>query len=72
MFDYDSWLESPYTNERESHTHPCGDCDGEGKLWIEDVEKFSDIEPCPKCEEGEIECFEDVRDCFGEPERDDD
>lgn len=72
MFDYDAWLESPYTTESGGHTHTCGDCDGEGKLWLEDVEKFSDTEPCPSCEEGEVYCDDNPRDCFDDSDRYDD
>jgi len=49
MFDYDSWLESPYTDVGEPCEHTCSECDGEGKFWIEETEEFSDTEPCNSC-----------------------
>ena len=72
MFDYDSWLESPYTSPQEGHTHECYECEGQGRLWLKDIERFSDTEPCPNCEDGEVECYDDPRECWGEPDRDDD
>lgn len=51
MFDYDRWLESPYTDPDEGHTHQC-ECEG--------------IELCDKCEDGEIQCWEDCYDDYYE------
>jgi len=62
MFDYDAWLESPYTNEPEGHEHECSDCEGQGKLWIEETQRFSETEVCPKCEDGIVVCWD--TDCF--------
>jgi len=32
MFDYDSWLESPYTDVPEACEHECIECCGEGSI----------------------------------------
>jgi hypothetical protein len=68
MFDYDSWLESPYTSGGGGHSHHCYECDGKAKLWLEEEQRFDENFPCEKCDDGRIECWDD---CYDEPEDDD-
>jgi hypothetical protein len=70
-FDYDRWLESPYTDVGEPCEHNCIECEGQGKLWLEAEEKFSETEPCPACDgEGVCDggCEPDEPDYSWEPE----
>lgn len=49
MFDYDGWLESPYTNEEEVPQQTCDECDGTG---LDETE----TQKCSKCDsEGKID-----------------
>jgi DnaJ-class molecular chaperone len=54
-FDYDRWLESPYTDASEPCEHECSECEGTGKLWLEETERFSDTDLCEVCK-GEGKC----------------
>lgn len=65
-FDYDRWLESPYTDEDEGHEHDCDACEGQGTLWLEDEQRFDPEQKCEKCEgESVIYCWED---CYDDPD----
>jgi hypothetical protein len=73
MFDYDRWLESPYTDVVEDHTHDCNECEGQGVLWLEEEKRFDSEEPCPSCEDGQVICEDYCHDPddYEEPDRDD-
>jgi hypothetical protein len=80
-FDYDRWLESPYTDAPEPCEHDCSECEGTGKLWLEDTERFSETDPCEQCIDNPGKCDgncepddppEPDYDWEPEPERDDD
>jgi len=55
-FDYDRWLESPYTDVDEPCEHECNECEGTGKAWIAEEERFSETELCDYCFEGSGMC----------------
>jgi len=52
---YDAWLEEPY-NETEPCEHECSECEGTGKAWIAEEERFSPTEPCEYCFESSGKC----------------
>jgi hypothetical protein len=54
-FDYDRWLESPYTDAGEPCEHVCPECEGEGTAWDEENQVAIEDEPCPACK-GEGSC----------------
>ena len=65
-FDYDRWLESPYTDVDEGHEHMCEVCEGQGTLWLEDEQRFDPTQVCDDCKgESVTYCWED---CYDDPD----
>lgn len=63
MFDYDSWLESPYTNEKEIPQQDCDKCEGTGldetkteKCDRCDGEGRVDMDKCDNCNNYHCRC----------------
>jgi hypothetical protein len=52
---YDGWLESGY-GTGEACQHECPECEGTGKAWIPEEERFSVTDSCEYCFESSGMC----------------
>lgn len=70
---YDGWkLSYPSSWDAEPCEHECIDCDGSGKLWLDDAQGFSETDPCDSCFEASGYCDGACEPDYEEPERDND